>query len=247
MYRLFRIIQRDTMNLITNPMWIFFSLMFPFLLVAILGFLTGGLYGDYFTSYDYYGVTLMLFSTMYAATFSANSFMEEKIKKANLRIVYSPIRNWFIPFSKAVATFIFTTFFYTIAAVSCHLLFQIRFGDDMLLQIWLLFIGMDLLFSCIGVLMCCIFKSEGVANQILSILTAALAMLSGFLFPIANLGETFVKISKWLPTTKVVQTIFEMIYDQNSENFSSVFLMLVAFSVLILAVSTILFNGEEYV
>jgi len=247
MYRLFRIIQRDTMNLITNPMWIFFSLMFPFLLVVILGFLTGGLYGDYFTSYDYYGVTLMLFSTMYAATFSANSFMEEKIKKANLRIVYSPIRNWFIPFSKAVATFIFTTFFYTIVAVICHLLFQIRFGDGKLLQIWLLFIGMNLLFSCIGVLMCCIFKSEGVANQILSILTAALAMLSGFLFPIANLGEAFVKISKWLPTTKVAQTIFEMIYDQNSANFSSVFLMLVAFSVLILAVSTILFNGEEYV
>ena len=102
MYRLVKIIQRDTINLLTNPMWIFFSLMFPFLLVAILGFLTEGLYGDYFTSYDYYGVTLMLFSAMYAGTFSANSFMEEKIKRANLRIVYSPIRNWFIPFSKVL-------------------------------------------------------------------------------------------------------------------------------------------------
>ena len=247
MYQLFKIIQRDTMNLLTNPMWIFFSLMYPILLVAVLGFLTGGLYGDYFTSYDYYGITLLLFSTMYAATFSANSFMEEKIKKANLRIVYSPIRNWFIPFSKAIAAFLFTTIFYSIAAVICQLLFQIRFGDEKLLQIWLLFIGMNLLFSCIGVLMCCIFKSEGVANQILSILTVALAMLSGFLFQVANLGETFVKISNWLPTTKVAQTIFEMIYDQNSSNFSSVLLMLVAFSILILTVSMILFNGEEYV
>ncbi|MBO0452492.1 ABC transporter permease [Candidatus Enterococcus murrayae] len=247
MYRLFRIIQRDTINLLTNPMWIFFSLMFPFLLVAILGFLTEGLYGKYFTSYDYYGVTLMLFSTMYAATFSANSFMEEKIKKANLRIVYSPIRNWFIPFSKVVATFIFTTLFYTIAAVICHLLFQIRFGDEKLVQIWALFSGMNLLFSCIGVLMCCIFKSEGVANQIISILTAALAMLSGFLFPVANLGETFVKISNWLPTAKVAQTIFEMIYDQNASNFSSMFILLLICSLLILVIATILFNGEEYV
>lgn len=247
MYRLVKIIQRDTINLLTNPMWIFFSLMFPFLLVAILGFLTEGLYGDYFTSYDYYGVTLMLFSAMYAGTFSANSFMEEKIKRANLRIVYSPIRNWFIPFSKVIATFIFSTFFYTIAAVIYHFLFQIRFGDEKLLEIWLLFIGMNLLFSCIGVLMCCIFRSEGVANQILSILTAALAMLSGFLFPVANLGETFVKISKWLPTTKVAQTVFEMIYDQNAANFLPVFMLLLILSGLIMAGSMILFNGEEYV
>ncbi|MFR3687382.1 MAG: ABC transporter permease, partial [Enterococcus sp.] len=161
--------------------------------------------------------------------------------------VYSPIRSWFIPFSKAIAAFLFTTIFYSIAAVICQLLFQIRFGDEKLLQIWLLFIGMNLLFSCIGVLMCCIFKSEGVANQILSILTVALAMLSGFLFQVANLGETFVKISNWLLTTKVAQTIFEMIYDQNSSNFSSVLLMLIAFSILILTVSMILFNGEEYV
>ena len=247
MYRLVRIIQRDTFNLLTNPMWIFFSLMFPLLLVAILGFLTEGLYGDYFTSYDYYGVTFMLFSAMYAATFSANSFMEEKIKQANLRIVYSPIRNWFIPFSKIVATFIFTTIFYTIAAVICHLLFHIRFGSENLLQIWLLFIGMNLLFSCIGVLMCCIFKSEGVANQILSILTAALAMLSGFIFPIANLGETFVKISRWLPTAKVAQAVFEMIYDQNTASFFPVFSLLLIGSILILGLSIILFRGEEYV
>ena len=129
----------------------------------------------------------------------------------------------------------------------CHFLLQIRFGDEKLLQIWLLFIGMNLLFSCIGVLMCCIFRSEGVANQILSILTAALAMLSGFLFPVANLGETFVKISKWLPTTKVAQTVFEMIYDQNAANFLPVFMLLLILSGLIMAGSMILFNGEEYV
>ncbi|MBO0454644.1 ABC transporter permease [Candidatus Enterococcus murrayae] len=247
MYQLFRIIQRDTINLFTNPMWAVFSLLFPFLLVATLGFLTEGLYSSQFTSYDYYGVTLMLFSVMYTATFSANSFMEEKIKNANLRIVYSPIQDWFIPFSKIIAAFIFTTFFYTVSAVICHLLFQIRFGSENSLEIWLLCVGMNFVFSCIGVLMCCIFKSEGVANQIISNLTVALAVLSGFLFPVASFGAAFVKISKWLPTTKVLQTIFEMIYDQNMLNFLPVLSMLFVIAILILGVSLFLFNGEEYV
>ncbi|MBP2098168.1 ABC transporter permease [Enterococcus rivorum] len=246
MYRFFRILQRDTINLFINPTWIFMVLAFPLLLTAVLGVLTEGMYGTRITSYDYYGVTMMIYCALYAATFSANSFMEERIKAPNLRIIYSPVGKLSIPLSKIIATFIFTAVFYSIAGLFMKFVFNVNFGTNNLLLVWLLFLAVDFLFSCIGVFMCCLFKSEGVANQILSIVTTLFAILSGFFFPIANLGTTMVTISKLSPVTTVVDTIFSIIYDQNSQGVLPALVIMIVLSAITILLCQIFFKGEDY-
>lgn len=246
MYRFFRILQRDTINLFINPMWIFFGIGFPFLLTAVLGVLTEGIYGSSITSYDFYGVTMLLYSTLYAATFSANSFLEERIKQPNLRIIYSPINKFSIPLSKIFATFIFTAFFYTIAGGIIHVVLDVNFGEGQLWKIFGLFLAVDFLFSCIGVLMCCLFKSEGVANQIISIVTTLMAVLSGLFFPVANLGEQMVTVSKFSPMTKVVDLIFSLIYDASTAGFLSIMCKLIGVSLILIICCGSLFKGEDY-
>lgn len=247
MYQFIRIIRRDTVNLLLNPMWLLLGIMFPFLLISIVGFLTKDSYGSFFTSYDYYGVTMMLFSSLYAGTFSANSFMEEKIKQPNLRIIYSPIRNWLIPLSKILATFIFTSTVYGAAGVMAHLFFSVRFSNGNLLQVTLLFFALNFFCSCVGVLMCCVVKSEGVANQILSIVTAVLAVLSGVFFPISGFGATINKISDKMPTTRILKLVFTLIYDQKSAGLSILLLILIGLSLLMIVLCSYLFKGEDYV
>lgn len=247
MYRFMSILKRDTLNLFLNPMWVILCIAFPFLFTTILGILTEGLYGTSVSSYDYYGVTMLVFSSLYAGTYSANSFLEERIKQPNLRIAYSPISSLFIPIAKIIATFLFTGVFFSFSGGLTHLFFDVNFGGRMLIFVWLLILALDLFFSCLGVLMCCIFKSEGTANQVLSIITAFLGLLSGLFFPVASLGKTMVSISNFSPVTKVLDTVFVMIYDQNYSQFLPVLLILLLLSLVTMVLIGFLFNGEDYV
>ncbi|MGM0212897.1 ABC transporter permease [Enterococcus sp. AZ109] len=245
MYRFVKMIQRDFMNLLLNPTWLMFCLGFPFLLVSIIGFMTKGLYGGNFTSYDYYGVTLMFYSALYTGTFSANSFMEERIKQANLRSLYTPISQWEVPLAKTLATFFYTLIFYTFIGCVLMFLFQVNYGTE-IFKLWLLFAGTNFASSSLGVLMCCIFKSEGVANQILSIITNIVAITAGLLFPASALGETFSKISQALPVSKVVQMAFQLIYDNNSQHFLITLAGIGIVSVLLVFASQMAFKAEAY-
>lgn len=86
-----RITKGDLVNLLKNPMWIFFATGFPLLMTIILGYLTGDSYGKTVTSYDYYGITGMIYAVLNSGMISANAFMEERIKKPNMRIIYARV------------------------------------------------------------------------------------------------------------------------------------------------------------
>ena len=153
----------------------------------------------------------------------------------------------FIPIAKIIATFLFTGVFFSFSGGLTHLFFDVNFGGRMLIFVWLLILALDLFFSCLGVLICCIFKSEGTANQVLSLITAFLGLLSGLFFPVASLGKTMVSISNFSPVTKVLDTVFVMIYDQNYSQFLPVLLILLLLSLVTMVLIGFLFNGEDYV
>lgn len=78
----------DIKNLFTNIAWLFYGIVFPLLLIIILGYLTHNDYGNSIRSYDYYGVTLIIFSILNTGTIAANSFMEDKMKMGNMQYCF---------------------------------------------------------------------------------------------------------------------------------------------------------------
>ena len=57
-----------------------------------LGFVTKGGFGtELVSSFDYYGVNMLIFSVGMIAITATNAFMEERVKRGNFRIVYAPI------------------------------------------------------------------------------------------------------------------------------------------------------------
>lgn len=103
MYKFLQILKRDFLNMLFNPMWVFYDTVFPLMLILILGFLNSGAYGNEVSSYDYYGVAMILYIVLNTATLSANGFMEERIKKGNMRLIYSPLPKSYIYLSKILA------------------------------------------------------------------------------------------------------------------------------------------------
>lgn len=247
MYRFFRIFRQDTLNLFINPSWLVMGFAFPFFLTVILGLLTEGMYGDNFSSYDYYGVTMMIFTVLNSATFSANCFLEERVKNPNMRIIYSPVPSIYIPLAKIIGTFIFTTVCYTITAFVLHFMFGVSYGTNILVfQVLILFMIFNFFCCCLGVLVCCIFKDEGVANQLISLITALIGISSGLFFPISSINKNLQKVSDWLPLTRVTNSIFQLIYDGHSGSFMFSLVTLGVLSLISIIFCGYLFKEEDY-
>jgi len=247
MYKLKQVFAMDMQNLLTNPMWIFYAVGFPLALVLLLGFLASGSFGNAVTSYDYYGVALMVFAIFNASTFSANSFMEERIKSPNMRIVYSPARPWFIHFSKVIATTVFCTAANILVAAILHFTVGVNYGGLNGLYLAAIMLLSVLFFSALGVLVCCILRDESSANNVLSLLLALFAVLGGVFFPVDGFGKA-ISAASWISPAKwILVTCLRIIYDSDFSMFLPACVVLALLSVATVAMSGLVFKGEEYI
>lgn len=246
MYELGKMVKLDLINLIKNPIWLAYATAFPLLMAIIFSFLGDVSGTNEMRAVDYFGVTMMVFAALQSASFSANAFMEERIKLPNMRLIMLPVPTYFIPLSKIIATSIFTVLFYTIDGFILYGFFRVNFGGQYWLQIWLLLVAVDLFATVMGVLFCTLFKTEEMANQLLSLVTQVLALLSGCFFPVYVLGQTIAGISYYSPISGVIRTMFEVIYDYNFQSYLSTLLITFGLSLVGALISLMLFKGEDY-
>ncbi|MDR2712314.1 MAG: ABC transporter permease [Clostridiales bacterium] len=247
MYKFKQIFRLDLMNLLTNPMWVFYAIGFPLALILVLGFLMSGSYGHTVTSYDYYGVALMIFGIFNAATFSANSIMEERIKSPNMRIVYSPVRPFYIHFSKVLASFVFCTAAYSLVAVLLHITVGINYGGADWWAALAIMLAGNFFFASLGVTVCCLLKNEGITNNILSTLFALFAILGGLFFPIDGLGKAVSAISWLSPAKWMLAACFRIIYDGDFTLLAPLIGGLALLSALSVLLGARFFRGEDYI
>ena len=247
MYRFKNIFMLDLMNLLANPMWLFYAVGFPIALILILGFLASGSYGGTVSSYDYFGVALMVFGIFNAATFSANSFMEERIKKPNMRLIHSPIRPFNIYFSKILAPFVFCSVAYTLVAAILHLIVGINYGGIGAWAPLVIMLAGNFFFSVLGVMVCCILKNEGITNNILSLLFMLLSLLGGVFFPVDGLGKAVAAVSWVSPARWMLTACLRIIYDNDFSMFLPVCGLLVVLSVAAVMMCGRFFRGEDYI
>ena len=213
MQNLWIITKEDLKNLFKNPMWMFYSTVFPILLIIILGFLNKDSYGSEITSYDFYGISLMIYAVTSSGMTSANAFMEERIRKANMRIIYAPGSESVIYLSKIISSFLFALICHTFDMILLFNLFHIHV--EAVPELILMLILGEFFFNALGVMFCCIFKTEAMANQILSIFINLFAILGGLIFPVDGYGKAVRAISYISPSKWLAKAAFGMIYDRN--------------------------------
>lgn len=241
-----RILKMDFLNLLTNPIWIAFGTLYYLAIALVLGFLTSNSYGNRITSYDYYAIAVILFATFNAATFSANSFMEEKIKSPNMRILYSPISPFFIPLSKVIATTLFCMLTIIVDMLILHLITGAYYGGIYIIPFMIIIFISTVFFSILGVWLCCMLKSESSANQILSTLIVLLSLLGGIFFPVDGWGKT-ISILTWISPIKwILNACMQIIFNHNMRLFIPTICIFIIISGVLLWSSARKFKGEDY-
>ena len=226
-------------------MWLFYATLFPVLLVVILGFLGKDTFGTEVTSYDYYGITLMIYSIFMSGMTSANAFMEITIRKPNMRIIYAPGNPEVIYLSKIVSSFIFCFCCHLFDMLFLYALFHIQLHA--VPQLVILFALTELFSVALGIMCCCIFKTEAMANQILSIVVNLLAVLGGLLFSLDGYGKIIRSLSFISPAKWLVKTSFEMIYDNDYSRFLPTLAMISLATALVFLVCKMTFRKEDCV
>ena len=247
MYKFLQIFKRDFLNLLINPMWIFYSTVFPFLLAAIFGFLSSGNYGKEITSYDYYGISIIIYMILNTSTLAANSFMEEKIKKGNMRIIYSPLPKSNIYISKILATALFSCLCHFLVIALLNLTLNVNFGGGNIIYILLILGAFEGFVSILGVLFCIIFKSENTANQVLSIVINIFGILGGLFFRLDGFGERMEKLSYISPVKWLITNIFKVIYDRDFSYYMPTLYILILLSIIALLLCRIFYKEEDYI
>lgn len=243
-YTLFK---RDFKNIILNPVLFFSNTIFPILLLMVMGYLTHDSYSKSFSSYDYYGITLLLYTILNVCTTASNSFMEKSIMDSNLRILYSPVRLSYIYISKLLATFFFTAICYACYTIVTKLIFNVNFGGERAPYVFIMLLLFDLLSSAVGILFCCIFKSEETTNKILSVFINVFSILGGAFFQVDGMGKTAEQISNISPLKWINTAIFRTIYDKDTSLVLPVCAIFLIASFILLIGCKLTFKTEDYV
>ena len=243
-----RIVKFDIRNIVKNPMLLIINTIFPLVIVVMIGYLTSGSYrAGAITSYDYYGVTMMIYTALMVSMTVSNTFMEKTVTNGNLRIVYAPVSKTEIYLSKIISTYLFTTVTYSILMCLMQFGFHINFGGENLFFI-IVIVNIFTFFSCcFGTMLCCLLKSEESTNTIVQPINQLLAFFGGLFFPVASLGKFMEEVSNFMPTKWITECTFRVIYDYDFSLYLSTIGLLILGSAVCIAVSQITFKPEEYV
>lgn len=109
--KLIKILRMDLKNIFSNPAWFVMNSLFPLAMSLLLAYLMKDFYGETVRSIDYFSITTLIFTAANTAVMAANTFLEDRIKRANLRIMYAPTSNVEMTLTKVLATFLYVSFY----------------------------------------------------------------------------------------------------------------------------------------
>ena len=245
---LLRILRQDFGNIIHNPSLIFSNTILPLILIGVMGFVTKGGFGaEPVSSFDYYGVNMMIFSVSMIAITATNAFMEERVKRGNFRIAYAPALKQEIYFSKILSSYLLSTICYGVLVPVCQYILGLNMGGSNFIYFVLLLNIFGFCGCCFGTMFCCIFKNEEQANSIMQIPLFLSIVLGGVIFQIHRFGSFLNSLSLLSPVKWVAACSYQIIYDNDLHLLHPVMIGLLVLSFFFIGVCHILFKPEDYV
>ncbi|EJR55648.1 hypothetical protein IIM_00740 [Bacillus cereus VD107] len=244
----FTLYKRDIVNIVKNPTLLITNSIFPLLFIMIFGYLSADYYGGKeITSYDYYGITMLVYCVLNVSMTASNSFMESSLKSSNLRVMYSPIRIGYVYVAKVMATFTVTSVCLLSVMLIIHGCLNVTYGGSNAIYVIIILSLFNFFTSIVGVLFCCIFKSEEITNMILSIVNNVLAILGGLFFSLDGFGEVMRTLSYISPVKWIVECVMKIIYDHDLSLVITTSAILIIMSSLCLLLCKLFFKVEDYV
>ena len=189
-----------------------YNIVFPLILIILLGLLTKDNYAEIINSFQYYTLVTIPFCTLFCIITSAYGGKEDAAFGTAVRLIQAPINRWYIIVSKLLADTMVFSFCNVLVLTICYLIFNLPLGGRFTAVILLL--TAETFLACgFGLLLGLGIKNFIIVKNLINLPICMFAVLGGSFFPIGSLNPFWQTILNLSPLTWVNRSIFRYLYD----------------------------------
>jgi ABC-2 type transport system permease protein len=205
---------------IKDSFFITYGIVFPTLLILIVGYMTSNFYSgeEGISSYYYYTMVTIPFCTFLQAVTLIYIAREESNNKCGERFIIAPIGKVSVVLSKIIPSTITITIYNLVLMVICKLVLGVDFRGRML-ELLILYFSLGFMSCAIGTFIGLSAKDFMAVKNFVSTPVLIMALLGGSFFPIGSLGKIVETVSNVSPLNWVNRGIFMFLNDGESKTF----------------------------
>lgn len=194
---------------------LFYNIVFPTVIIMLLGYLTSTSYGDGFTSYNYYTVTVIPFCALMGISTVSYASQDEKLFHTSYRYIAAPITPKQIVLSKFCSCAAVLSICNIIALLIGKLLFRLDFHGNILIVIILL-ICETVAVTGVGLFLGLACKNLDTLRNFLNIPIVISGFLGGVFFPVSSFHPVLSALINLSPLTWINRGIISCLYDNRT-------------------------------
>jgi len=223
-----------------------YNIIFPIIMILLMGYLTSANYGKDFTGYQYYTVVMLTFCVAMSIITAAYAGKDDADKKTAVRLLFAPVTKVQIVLTKIISCTIIISFCNLLVLVFAKLVLQLPVAFE-IIPVFLLLVAETFVICAIGLFIGFGMRNFIVIKNILNIPILVAAVLAGAFYPIGTLSTGWGLVLRLSPLTWINRGIFLFVYDHASDLLwrTSLVLILVGIGFTILAIG--LFKKEEFI
>ncbi|MDD3412873.1 MAG: ABC transporter permease [Lachnospiraceae bacterium] len=222
-----------------------YNVIFPMIMIFLLGLLCKGAFQGEITGYQYYGVVIVPYCTAMAVVTAAYAGKDDAYAKTSDRIMIAPVSVFTIVISKIFAE--------TVIFVGCTI--GVLILEDILsgLEIFSYFLEFVVLYTSFSFLVAALGTYIGLGmkdfmkiKNFITIPISIFAILGGSFYRFGTLNQGFQLLINLSPLTWINRSIFLMIYDQKSQLLWLISGLMILIALIFTVLGIVLFKKEEY-
>ncbi len=200
----------ETKLFLREPVGVFFTLAFPLLILFLFGSIYGnrptpmfGGWGTVDISVPAYTAMIIATSGLIGLTITMAAYREQGVLR---RLRTTPVSPLIVLAAQVIVLFLVTTLGMILLVIAGRLVYQMRFGGNVL-SVFLGFTLSTLSIFALGFVLAGLMPTARTAQVVGMVLLYPMLFLSGAALPRELLPETIKKISTYLPLTYVVNLL----------------------------------------
>lgn len=191
-----------------------YSVIFPLIMIGLLGFIRRGSFSSGFTSFQYYTLTMLPFCICCELITAAYQGQEEGRLKVAERFLIAPISTWCIIVAKWSAGVTALSICHGVVYLLSKLIFHVSYGGKGGI-IYFLSIEVTALIYGFGLMLGLGMKNFVKFKSLVNLPILAFAVLGGSFYPFGSFDPFVVSLIKLSPLTWINRAMFLSMYDDD--------------------------------
>ncbi|HEX3021887.1 MAG TPA: ABC transporter permease [Lachnospiraceae bacterium] len=193
-----------------------YNIIFPIVLITILGSLLKGKYDGVVSSYQYYTIVLIPFCTIMAIITAAYAGKEDAFCQTAIRVIMSPLSKGEIVLAKILSCTIVYSICNVVTLLIAKMIWKVSFQREFFPVVAILSVTAFCV-SALGVLIGLGMKNFLTVKNVINIPISIFGVAAGTFFPLGTLDNGLQFLLNLSPLTWINRSIFLYLYDGSKD------------------------------